>query len=224
MQIASPFSRRVNIALAVLVAGLGVGWLFAYEPVTRNLIARDGLCTLCHIDKEYVPTLLVSRAEPHPRTPQGDQARCVDCHLPKGFWATTAAYAHFVSLTDLFWHFRDRDRERAGDWIPPRAATAHRVRERLFEYDSVTCRGCHEEAAIRPASSRGKMAHRQARWQRRTCIECHYNMAHRQVELQAGAFSGPRPELPDAVLPIVTAPSFDVTQVDENPSAGKSVR
>lgn len=211
MQIGRLFPRRIYIAVAGLAVVLVTGWLFAYEPVTRNFVARDGLCTYCHIDQEYVPTLLASVAKAHPRTPNGDRARCVDCHLPKGFWATTFAYAHFASLTDLFGHLRDRESERAGDWIPPRAATAHRVRDRLFEYDSVTCRSCHVESEITPKSSRGQLAHRQALNRRQTCIECHYNMAHRQVELRAGAFPRPGPESPGKEL-IVPASGFDVTE------------
>lgn len=206
-------SRRSYAVGAVLVSAILVGWLFAYEPVTRNLIARDELCTYCHIAQEYIPTMLTSVPKPHPRTPDGiEHARCVDCHLRKGFWPTTYAYTHFASITDLFGHFRDRDAERAGDWIPPRAATVHRVRERLYEYDSVTCRGCHIESEIKPHSVRGQLAHRQAGEREQTCIECHYNMAHRQVELRVGTFKQPQPSEPIDDFATM-APDFAVAPV-----------
>jgi len=217
VQIQRLFSRRIYVAAAALTAVVLVGWLFAYQPVTRNLVARDGLCTYCHIEQEYVPTLLTSVAKPHPRTPESsDSARCVDCHLPKGFWQTTFAYTHFASMTDLFGYSRDRDLERAADWIPPRAATTHRVRVRMYEHDSVTCRECHIESAIRPESIRGRLAHRQA-WERnQTCIECHYNMAHRQVDLRVGTFDSPKPY--DAVKKFAASsvPDFDVTPISGN--------
>lgn len=219
MQIQRLFSRRVYIAAAALAAVLLVGWLFAYQPVTRNLVARDALCTYCHIEQEYIPTLLASVAKPHPRTPDGGgHARCVDCHLPKGFWATTYAYTHFASLTDLFGHFRDRDLERAADWIPPRAATAHRVRVRMYEYDSPTCRGCHVESTITPRSIRGQLAHRQAPTRGQTCIECHYNMAHRQVDLRVGTFNGPRPDVATQEF-AAPVPDFSVRPVSGDLSA-----
>jgi cytochrome c-type protein NapC len=210
VQISHLFSRRTGIAIAVFAVAAFAGGLFAFEPVTRNLVANDALCTYCHIEQEYVPTLLTSVAEPHPRSAEGGRARCVDCHLPEGFRSAIFAYTHFASLTDLFGRFRDLESERAGDWIPPRAATVHRVRDRLFENDSVTCRSCHEESEIKPKSSRGQMAHRQAQRQGQTCIQCHYNMAHRQVELSADAFQGQRLGVPDPAA-FATELGFDVT-------------
>lgn len=213
MQIKRFLSRRIYAAGAVLAFAVLVGWLFAYQPVTRNLIARDGLCTYCHIAQEYIPTMLTSVPKPHPRAPDGiEHARCVDCHLPKGFWQTTYAYTHFVSITDLFGHFRDRDTERAAEWIPPRAATAHRVRMRLYEYDSTTCRGCHTQSEIKPHSVRGQLAHRQAGERGQTCIECHFNMAHRQVELRIGTFKQSQPGEPVDDFETV-APDFGITPV-----------
>jgi hypothetical protein len=44
-----------------------------------------------------------------------EQTRCVNCHLPEGWWNATYAYTHFASMTDLFGHFRDRDAEKAGE-------------------------------------------------------------------------------------------------------------
>jgi nitrate/TMAO reductase-like tetraheme cytochrome c subunit len=88
----------------------------------------------------------------------------------------------------LFGHFRDRDAERAGDWIPPRAATAYRVRDRMYEYDSVTCRTCHIEAEIKPQRVRGINAHELALKEQKTCIECHDNLVHRRVEVRKDAF------------------------------------
>lgn len=213
MHIKHLLSRRLYVAAAVLGSAALVGWLFAYQPVTRNLIARDELCTYCHIAQEYIPTMLTSVPRPHPRTPDSiEHARCVDCHLPKGFWQTTYAYTHFASITDLFGHFRDRETERAAEWIPPRAATAHRVRVRLYEYDSVTCRGCHSEPAIKPHSVRGQLAHRQAGERGQTCIECHFNMAHRQVELRIGTFKQAQPGEPADDF-AAAAPDFGIAPV-----------
>lgn len=184
------FSRRpVAIAVVVVAAAL-IGWLFAYEPVTRNFVSIESVCTYCHLEREYVPAARMSFSTPHPATPKEGQraARCVDCHLPKGFWAATYAYTHFASVTDLFGHFRDRASERAGDWIPPSAARAYRVRDRLFEYDSVTCRSCHIQAEIKPKRKRGERAHKMALESKETCIECHINLVHREVGMRETAF------------------------------------
>lgn len=181
-------TRRVAIIAGTVVAVALIGWLFAYEPVTRNLIAQDDVCTYCHLEREYVPTVRMSWTKPHPATPEGGQARCVDCHLPEGFWPTTFAYFHFASFTDLLGGLRDIQTERTGDWIPPRAKTAYRVRDGLFADDSITCRGCHIESEIKPKRKRGKNAHKLALKEKQTCIECHYNLVHRNVDLRENAF------------------------------------
>ena len=186
------YRKAINIALAVF-AILVVGWIIAYQPVTRNLIARDALCNYCHLPWEFNSDVRLTATRPHQAEPgqKQSQARCVDCHLPKGWWNTTYAYTHFLSITDLFGHFRDRDAERAGDWIPPRAATAYRVRDRMFEYDSVTCRTCHIESEIKPKRTRGINAHKLALEDKLTCIECHNNLVHRRVEIRKDAFKKP---------------------------------
>jgi nitrate/TMAO reductase-like tetraheme cytochrome c subunit len=185
------FKYRTTIKVAVVVfAVLIIGWIIAYEPVTRNLIAQDALCNYCHLSWEFNADVRQTATLPHlAETEQKQsQARCVDCHLPEGWWNTTYAYTHFLSITDLFGHFRDRDAERAGDWIPPRAATAYRVRDRMYEYDSVTCRTCHIEAEIKPQRVRGINAHELALKEQKTCIECHDNLVHRRVEVRKDAF------------------------------------
>ncbi len=190
MRISELFGHRVALLLGIVVTVALVGWLFAYEPVTRNLVAAEFVCSYCHAEREYVFAARRSFSLPHPATPEaGEQeARCVDCHLPEGFLAATFMYTHIASATDLFGHFRDRASERAGDWIPPSAARAHRMRDRLFEYDSVTCRTCHIEVDIKPKRKRGQRAHAKALENRETCIECHDNLVHRYVEVRDDAF------------------------------------
>ena len=185
MQVFGILSKHRRI-VAGIIAVLAVGWCFAYEPVTRNYIAQDALCTYCHLAREYLPTARMPFTKQHPVEPkEGERvARCVDCHLPEGFWDTTFAYTHFASATDLFGHFRDRPAERAGDWIPLSAARAYRVRDRLMEYDSETCRTCHIEAEIKPKEPRGQKAHEDALRDKDTCVKCHTNTVHRYVEVR----------------------------------------
>jgi nitrate/TMAO reductase-like tetraheme cytochrome c subunit len=197
------FSRRFAAVAGTIFAVAVIAWLFAYEPVTRNLVASEVVCTYCHLEQEYVPTARLSFSSTHPIEPKEGEslALCVDCHLPEGFWAATFTYTHYLSMTDLFGHFRDRASERAGDWIPAGAARAYRARDRLFEYDSVTCRVCHIEAEIKPKRKRGKKAHKEALENKETCIECHDNMVHRYVDLRPDAFQTPEHSETSGSLP-----------------------
>ncbi len=179
------------VALAVIATAL------LFEPLTRNVVASDDLCSYCHVDQEYRAETRLSYSKFHPprqedgTLPDAEQARCVDCHLPGGLFNSIYAYSHFASLTDLFGHFRYRTAERAGNWIPPRQAAAYRVRDRLFEYASTTCDNCHVMAEIEPKRERGVNAHKKAVDEQKSCIECHYNEKHRPVDLREDAFDRP---------------------------------
>lgn len=183
-------SRTAIIYIAVGAAILIVALAIAYQPVTRNFVAQDATCNYCHLPWEFNPDVRLTASRPHLAETEDktSQARCVDCHLPKGWWNTTYAYTHILSMTDLFGHIRDLEAERAGDWIPPRAATAYRVRDRMFEYDSETCRTCHIESEIKFTRERGVNAHKLALAENNTCIECHNNLVHRPVAVRKDAF------------------------------------
>ena len=193
--------RGVRIMIAVIVLGFILG-LFLFEPVTREVVASDNLCSYCHVDLEYRSDLRLSYSRPHPPLAEAEadagaekvsepdkQTACVECHLPEGIINAFYAYTHFASLTDLFGYTRDRMEERAGVWIPARQAAAYRVRDRMFEYNSETCRSCHVEEEIEPKRERGKNAHKKALDENMTCIECHYNEKHQKVDLRENAFA-----------------------------------
>ncbi len=190
-----PVSRKSlnrKIAIIGIVVVPVIFLVLGFEPVTRDFVAQDDVCTYCHVDREYRAEVRLSYSKHHPlSTTEGyadKQAVCVECHLPTGFINAVYAYTHLASFTDLFGHFRHRTAERAGSWLPPRQAAAYRVRDRLFEYDSSTCRLCHIEEEIKPKRERGKNAHKKALEDKQTCIECHYNEKHRAVDVREGIF------------------------------------
>ena len=186
LNISSQNGYVVVVGSIILLVLLGI--LAVIQPVTRKYVATDQVCVHCHVQQEYLYSARMSFTKQHPpkaRLKEGHEpAHCVDCHLPKGIINSFFAYTHFVSVTDLFGHFRDRQGERAGDWIPLSAARAYRVRARLKEYDSETCRTCHDMEKIVPESIRGKTAHKDAVESGETCIDCHSNLVHRFVEVR----------------------------------------
>ena len=188
-------SRRGLIIVTSIIVVLFIILFLSFEPVTRNYLATDNICGYCHVEREYLHTVRRSFTSQHPPAERIEKgvperlknrvpAHCVDCHLPHGVIATVYAYTHYLSITDLFGYFRDRQGERAGDWIPLSAARSYRVRNRLQAYDSVTCRSCHIMEEIVPESNRGKTAHKDAIANAETCIECHNNLVHRFVEVR----------------------------------------
>ncbi len=211
-------SNRVLVISLGVVALLVIVGLLAFEPITRNVISTDAWCLHCHESSEYSPYVRMPFTSVHPPKPEEGEypamteadniggvregvalpARCIDCHLPTGTFASVFAYTHYLSATDLFGHFRDREGERSADWIPMSTARAYRVRDRLFEYDSETCRSCHEFENIKPTKKRGERSHKSALEDGNTCIECHNNLVHRYIEIREDAFEKPE-EAEDAV-------------------------
>ena len=189
MQFSRYFTRRnIIIAAGVLVVLLATA-VAAFEPVTRNLVSSDALCSYCHLEWEYDPQVRLSWSKPMLAEPGGTEiAHCVDCHIPKGLAGSFFAYLHYASISDFFGRIRDIDGERRGTWMPQRAKTAYRVRDALFEADSVTCRNCHVLAEIKPKRKMGQKQHKKALDKNMTCIACHTNLVHRTVGRRKTAF------------------------------------
>ena len=57
---------------------------------------------------------------------------------------------------------------------------AHDARMNLKKWDSVTCRACHKNP--RPPGKAPKAAHKKMETAGATCIDCHQNLVHREVE------------------------------------------
>ena len=173
-----------KVAITITVVTL-LGVIFGFQPVTHNLIATDEMCIYCHKwsgPGEYSLDYGHTTYKPHgvDKLEDQPQAYCADCHMEKDTLSSVYFYTHFLSMTDLFGNGRDREAERAGDWIPPGKARADRVLAKLIELDSATCRSCHIESEIEPQRARGRKAHEDAQETGETCVSCHNNIFHRK--------------------------------------------
>ncbi len=173
--------RRAAVAAAIGVLVV-VGAAVAFEPLTHALAAHQFVCFGCHQATEYDPAEPGSPSRVHPATTEGGATACAQCHLPPGWRNAAFVYAHYVIGTDFFGHVRDHKAERHGAAVTPIAFKAYNVRDRLLEYDSSPCRTCHIEEEIKPKRKRGQKAHARALEEHETCIACHYNLVHREVD------------------------------------------
>ena len=115
----------------------------------------------------------------HWNAPSGVRATCADCHV--GGRLSFAMMDHFVGTGELFvWLTHDLDKPGAFERLRP--AGADRVRFQMIENDSARCRSCHEMEAIKPERIRGQNIHADALETGTTCIICHYNLVHKEVE------------------------------------------
>jgi len=173
-------SRRASIALiAVGVVIVVVGAALAIGPITRNIIAQDGVCLACHAPTD--PSLEVSAR--HPADTDKPAAACAACHIRPGFTGAIYAFGHFTNLTDFYGRFRSAYADRPGEkWIAPLARRAYRTRDGMRAANTAACRSCHIEEDIKPKKKRGQRAHAEALEEKLSCINCHYNLVHREVD------------------------------------------
>ncbi len=176
-------STRGIIATTLLIATTsGVGGLllaFGAEKLDEHTNSQE-FCTSCHAMKTYIEDTELFKTASHQTTSFGVRPKCSDCHIPKGLIAAT--YTHIVNGIGDLWGEFTLDYKDPKVWEAERPRLAYAVRDWLRANDSVTCRSCHTQDAIKPKKKRGQRMHKEAKETGMTCIDCHYNLIHEEVE------------------------------------------
>ncbi len=166
--------KRRWVAIFALVA-VGAAAIIASTEINR-FTSTDAFCTSCHTmatlaeDPQY-------RRSAHRMNAAGVLAGCSDCHVPTNNWFVET-YTHVVS------GIRDALAEQTGNFSDPavwnarRIELANRARDAMRRNDGVTCRKCHDVAAIRAVSAAGQAAHAGLAQGKTTCIDCHSGLVH----------------------------------------------
>ncbi|MGR9073135.1 MAG: NapC/NirT family cytochrome c, partial [Gammaproteobacteria bacterium] len=170
--------------ILVFVAGIVGGLLVALSmEKVDQLTSTDAFCgNSCHAMEAYVAYEPIYLNSQHRTTFTGIQAGCADCHIPKGLLKAT--WTHAVSGVRDTWSLLVNDFSTRKAWNSRREEMAGRVRDRMLENDSETCRSCHEQAALKPRRESGVRRHQLAQRKNITCIACHYNLVHEPIEAQ----------------------------------------
>ena len=167
-------AMMVLVGVVLVIGGAaGLAW-------TETL----SFCTGCHemrdnVYKEYKDTI-------HDKNRAGVRAICSDCHVPREPWplirrkmlATFEVWGHLTGAIDT--------REK---FLAKREELAHHVWKRMKETDSLECRNCHDSQHMDPSlqSAGAQAKHKLMETQGKTCIDCHYGIAHDEPK-------GPTPE------------------------------
>jgi nitrate/TMAO reductase-like tetraheme cytochrome c subunit len=169
--------RRWVGTIAFLVVGLLVGASgIIASTFVNQYTSTDRFCTSCHT-MAVVATEPQALNSPHESNAAGIRVGCADCHTPATNWFTET-YLHGVSaVRDMFAEFT-HDYSQPGVWNARRRELAEKVRDEMRANDSLTCRRCHDAAAIRPAGETGRAAHAMLAGSQMTCVQCHTNLVH----------------------------------------------
>lgn len=165
-------------ALLIIGGVIGAAVIVATTLVNRRT-STEAFCTSCHsmasvaADPRY-------RQSAHRTNAAGVLANCADCHTPADNWFVET-YSHTVGgirdgIAELTGNFSD-----PAVWAARLPVLAQRVRDEMQSQGSITCRKCHDAAAIHPTSAAGQSAHATFVEDRITCIVCHADIAHAPV-------------------------------------------
>ncbi|MCC6714312.1 MAG: NapC/NirT family cytochrome c [Gammaproteobacteria bacterium] len=153
------------VALVILVGG------------GEAAISTTAFCTSCH-EMTY-PAQELKKSTHYAAL--GADPECKDCHVPQGianFHRAVATHL-FDGARELWLHFT-RDYSDIKKFNKLRLEMAHHARMNLKRWDSVTCRDCHRNA--RPPGASARAAHAKMETQGATCIDCHQNLVHKEVD------------------------------------------
>jgi len=171
-----PVNRWLAICAFIAIGGVaGAAAIIASIEINRRT-STDALCTSCHSMATLVADTHFQQSG-HEANAAGIRVGCSDCHIPSGNWFVET-YAHVSSaVKDVIAEYTHNFDDPAV-WEKRRIELAAEVRDQMRRNDSITCRKCHDAAAIRPTSEAGRSAHAMLQQGRMTCIDCHSNVVH----------------------------------------------
>jgi nitrate/TMAO reductase-like tetraheme cytochrome c subunit len=174
-----PFLSKAAF-VGIVVGGIGGLVLALVAEEMDRQTSTDAFCTSCHAMQTYIADTETYKTSAHQTTTSGVRPGCADCHIPKGL--IPATYTHAVNGISDIWGEISLDYDDPAVWHAEKARLAYATRDWFRANDSVTCRECHEQDAIKPVRKRGQRQHKEARETGMTCIDCHYNLVHEEIE------------------------------------------
>jgi cytochrome c-type protein NapC len=172
----SAWKRITLVAVLTLFAG---GILLTAGAAGLAWTNTLGFCTSCHEMRDNVYAEFKDTI--HDKNRSGVVAVCADCHVPREpgplimakIRATSDIYHHLIGSIDTPEKFEAKRHELATN-----------VWRRMKANDSLECRNCHVESAMSSdlQSERAQNQHAKAKAEHKTCIDCHYGIAHTEPE------------------------------------------
>lgn len=180
------FRRRCQTCSRVtLTVGIGLGAIVIAGVLMAGGAAglawtnTEKFCISCHemrdnVYAEYEDTI-------HDKNRTGVRAICSDCHVPREpgpmlvrkVRATFELYGHLIGRIDTKEKFEAH-----------RYEMAKRVWVRMKQTDSLECRNCHNDQKVSTElqSEKARNRHEKGREESKTCIDCHFGIAHTEPE------------------------------------------
>ncbi len=170
--------RRWLLAMGLVVAlglfSVAVGISGAYVLAATS---TEEFCVGCHEMSynyaEYKGTI-------HDTNRTGVRAICTDCHVPHE--PGPLILAKIKATKDLYYTYISPSINTPEKFEAKRAEMAQRVWREMKASDSHQCRSCHREdkMSVELQTPKAKTRHTKGKAEGKTCIECHFAIAHKE--------------------------------------------
>ena len=170
---------RIRLVLIVgFLALLVGGTLMAAGAAGLAWTNTEQFCIGCHemrnnVYAEFKDTI-------HDKNRTGVRATCPDCHVPRE--PIPMLKRKVAASFELYGHFVTGVIDTPEKFEAHRCQLATNVWTRMKETDSLECRNCHHDDAWNPElqSEKSKTRHAKGRADGKTCIDCHFGIAHKE--------------------------------------------
>lgn len=157
--------------VSVLI-GVAGAYVLAYT-------STEEFCVGCHEMRqpytEYQGTI-------HDTNRTGVRAICTNCHVHHE--PAELILDKIKATKDLYYTYVSPSIDTPQKFEAKRAEMAQRVWRSMKENDSHQCRSCHRDDKMNPElqSAKAQARHTKAKADGRTCIDCHFGIAHQEPE------------------------------------------
>lgn len=162
--------------IGLFIFSVSVGISGAYVLAHTS---TEEFCVSCHEMSynyaEYKGTI-------HDTNRTGVRAICTDCHVHHE--PAELIWDKIKATKDLYYTYISPSIDTKEKFEAKRAVMAERVWRGMKANDSHHCRNCHRDDKMDPnlQSERAKLRHARAKVDGKTCIECHFAIAHKEPD------------------------------------------
>jgi len=166
----------IGLAAALGIFSVSVGVAGAYVLASTS---TEEFCVGCH---EMSYNFAEYKGTIHDVNRTGVRAICTDCHVPHE--PGPLILAKIKATKDLYYTYISPSIDTKEKFEAKRAEMAQRVWREMKASDSHQCRSCHREdkMSVELQTPKAKVRHAKGKAEGKTCIECHFAIAHKEPD------------------------------------------
>ena len=163
-----------SIGLGIFSVSFGIAGAYVLAHTST-----EEFCVGCH---EMSYNFAEFKGTIHDTNRTGVRATCTNCHVPHE--PGPLVLAKIQATKDLYYTYISPSINTKEKFEAKRAEMAQRVWREMKANDSHECRSCHreEKMSLELQTAKARVRHAKGKAEGKTCIECHFAIAHKEPE------------------------------------------